>query len=402
MDHQSEHLLLKALLNHDFYSSNGRIVPVEAFGSNTQGIVNLIIASHEKDDSDVSLGEIRALYMEKGTFTKAQRMALNNLFDVLEDTPTPTPSNSIELAILIGVKHKATRIMECLVPIINGESQDLSPVEALISDSSESQEALKAVDLNLDSLLDNILPENRFKFRLPVLQEHLQGVGRGNLIVVFGRPDAGKSSLVGDIAVGFAEQKLKVNYYGNEEPMHKIALNVIRSALGISDKELIQLKKEKRLPTDKIQFIGDSIKFYDMIGMSMSDLHAHIKSTKPDAVIFDQTDKINLAATEKARHEELKQLYVRTREIAKRENCVVFNISQASAEAEGRREVTFDMLDGSKTGKAGEVDLAIGVGLNKGVEEDHHRFLTVSKNKINGFKGMLTCLFDPATNTWSG
>ena len=66
----------------------------------------------------------------------------------------------------------------------------------------------------------------------------------------------------------------------------------------------------------------------------------------------------------------------------------MWGVSQASAEAEGTRNVEYQYLDNSKTGKAGEADLIIGVGRSN----DHSplntvRNICISKNKQNGWHG---------------
>ena len=49
------------------------------------------------------------------------------------------------------------------------------------------------------------------------------------------------------------------------------------------------------------------------------------------------------------------------------------------------------MMDNSRTGKAGEADVIIGIGRTGDVDDDNYmRYLCVSKNKINGYHGMRT------------
>ena len=88
--------------------------------------------------------------------------------------------------------------------------------------------------------------------------------------------------------------------------------------------------------------------------------------------------------------EKLRQIYTATREIAKRRNCAVIAISQASADAHNRNSISFDQMENSKTGKAAEADLIIGIGRNANSDlENKIRTLCVSKNKINGYHGII-------------
>jgi hypothetical protein len=75
-------------------------------------------------------------------------------------------------------------------------------------------------------------------------------------------------------------------------------------------------------------------------------------------------------------------------------------------DADGQNRITYDMLDGSKTGKAGEADIIIGIGKSDFLKSEaidirnQIRYITVSKNKINGWHGMIPASFDPTTNQW--
>jgi len=53
------------------------------------------------------------------------------------------------------------------------------------------------------------------------------------------------------------------------------------------------------------------------------------------------------------------------------------------------------MLDNSRTGKAGEADIIIGIGKTGNSDEDNFmRFLCISKNKINGWHGTINTHID--------
>ena len=89
-------------------------------------------------------------------------------------------------------------------------------------------------------------------------------------------------------------------------------------------------------------------------------------------------------------------IYTGAREIAKRNNCCVIAVSQASADGQGKFDLTFDMMEGSKTGKAAEADVIIGVGHRDKLDTDERiRSLAISKNKITGWHGQLVCTIVP-------
>ena len=96
-------------------------------------------------------------------------------------------------------------------------------------------------------------------------------------------------------------------------------------------------------------------------------------------------------------------MYTGARELAKRHDCCIIAISQASADAQGRSELTFDMMENSKTGKAAEADLIIGIGQQNVVDSQAVlRTLCVSKNKITGWHGRIDCEINPFLSRYIG
>ena len=60
--------------------------------------------------------------------------------------------------------------------------------------------------------------------------------------------------------------------------------------------------------------------------------------------------------------------------------------------AHNKLELSFDMMENSKTGKAAEADIIIGIGRNSNSDaENKIRTLCISKNKINGYHGEPSC-----------
>ena len=85
-------------------------------------------------------------------------------------------------------------------------------------------------------------------------------------------------------------------------------------------------------------------------------------------------------------------MYRRAREVAKKYNVALMCVSQASVEAEGRTRLEYSMMEGSKTAKASEGDLILGIGKHTQSDDDDPntmRFINVSKNKLSAWHGMV-------------
>ena len=133
----------------------------------------------------------------------------------------------------------------------------------------------------------------------------------------------------------------------------------------------------------------ENLVVFDSVGTSIEELDSYCGLNKPSVIIVDQLDKMKISGQFGRGDERLKALYCYAREVAKRNDCLVWAVSQAGYDAEGSQIIDYSMLDGSKTGKAAEADIILGIGKNVD-DDDTTRFINVSKNKINGFHGFVT------------
>jgi replicative DNA helicase len=133
----------------------------------------------------------------------------------------------------------------------------------------------------------------------------------------------------------------------------------------------------------------------DSVGTSVEEMDEYAKLNKPDVMFCDQLDKFRVDGQYNRGDERLKETYVTAREIAKRNQLLIWAVSQASYDAHDRQFIDYSMLDNSRTGKAGEADVIIGIGKTGSSEVDNIvRHICISKNKINGWHGMINAQID--------
>jgi len=219
--------------------------------------------------------------------------------------------------------------------------------------------------------------------------------------------NAGKSAFGVSLACapeGFCEQGAKVLYVGNEEQIARTRLRCINACSGLSSNTIAKVEGANRKAVEEFRKIEDQITFIDTQDWDLSMIEAYIKKVGADVVIIDQADKVNIGGAYNASHERLRELYRRLREVAKRHECALIAVSQASAEGEGRTRLSYTMMEGSKIGKAAESDLIIGIGKHSGDNDDNEpdntRFLTVSKNKLSGWHGVVVCQIEPEVSRY--
>ena len=170
-------------------------------------------------------------------------------------------------------------------------------------------------------------------------------------------------------------------------------MRIINAHTGMTKDEIVD---NMELAKDKWKDIKDNVKLMDTVDWTLDDVNAHCEQHKPDILIIDQLDKVNVVGNFSRTDEKLRAVYTGAREVAKRHECCVIAISQASADAHGKTSISFDMMENSKTGKAAEADLIIGIGKHGSLDSlDTTRVLCISKNKISGYHGEITCNIEP-------
>jgi replicative DNA helicase len=295
----------------------------------------------------------------------------------------------------------AKQVIEEANGVWNGKSKSLSTVKKLVEefdeDVIESEDGLTPVTKDIGEMLDAVSVTSKWKFNIKTLGDRIDGVGEGNLMVIFARPETGKTAFWVSLVAGyegFAHQGAKVHCFINEEPAVRTQMRMVSAWTDMHKLDIQDSMKEAKEEWAKI---SDNIVCHDSVDWSLESLDKYCEDNKPDIVIVDQLDKINVEGTFSRGDERLRAIYLGAREIAKRRNIALIGVSQANAEAEGSAVLSFDMMENSRTGKAAEADLIIGIGKAQqdGDTPNFLRNLNVIKNKINGWHGIVNSILVP-------
>jgi ASC-1-like (ASCH) protein len=192
-----------------------------------------------------------------------------------------------------------------------------------------------------------------------------------------------------------------VLWINNEEKPSRLLLRLYNSVCGANRHEIAS-------NTDhyKQQFAmenGHAIKLIDRATVSVYDLEGWIRLHKPKVVVIDQGDKVTYSGgKDKAQHDRLTELYQKFRELAKAYDIDIISVGQASGEAHGQKWPQLTHMNNSKTGKPGELDYAIGIGMEVKDTDNFVRYIHLCKNKLeDGAHGKHTVHMDPMLCTYT-
>ena len=394
-----EKQMLKLLLGKKFYTQYKGQVSRNVFQGSFGSLFETIQKAHDKYDADISVDELYSLHtaIYNPALTRAAKEQFSELIEDIKETTEPSEAIAKDIVAILSDRNTAQKIAIESTEIFNGKPADFNIITKIIEEHKKGlpTEKLDAVTDDVNQLIKELDVTSKWKFNLIRLKENIGGVGPGNLMIAFARPETGKTAFWVSLVAGpngFAEQGALVHAFINEEPAVRTQMRAISCFTGLNKEQIIEDKIKTHEEWKKIK---DNIKMIDTVDWTIQDIDSHCEKYKPDIIVIDQLDKINVSGTYARTDEKLRAIYTNAREIAKRRDCVVIAISQASADAHNRDHISFDMMENSKTGKAAEADLIIGIGNRTSNDaENNMRILNVNKNKITGWHGDKSCVID--------
>jgi replicative DNA helicase len=388
--------MIRLMLNKKFYTQYKGTLSPTVFSGDISSLYDTIQKAHDKYEEDIKVDELYSLHTAifNPALTRAAKEKFSELVEDIKEVQEPSKEIAKDIMRILSDRDLAQRIAVESTEIFNGKDANFNEIVSMIEKHKQiiDEEKTPAVTSNVDEVLDLLNVTTKWKFNIPILLDNVGGIGGGNLMIAFARPETGKTAFWVSLCTapnGFAEQGAKIHAFINEEPAIRTQMRAISCYTGMTRDEIIENKEMANRSWSEIK---DNISMFDTVDWSIEDIDAHCEKHKPDIIVIDQLDKINVTGTYARTDEKLRQIYTSVREIAKRRDCAVIAISQASADAHNRNSISFDQMENSKTGKAAEADLIIGIGRNANSDlENKIRTLCISKNKINGYHGEPVC-----------
>lgn len=395
-----EKQLIKLLLNKDFYEKNKGKISKGMFTNGTGNLYETISKAHTKSQNDLTLPEVESLHVDvyNPALTRTARDNFRNLIEEIQNEKDSDREIASEILSSLHKRNTAQQIAVVATEIFNGREGGFNDIQNLLDSAKDnlSKEDYEFVTSDIHELLECLKDRSKYKFNLESLAERVGGVGPGNLVVVFARPESGKTAFWVSLVAnenGFAHQGAKVVALVNEESGYRTKMRIINAFTGMT---LHDIEKEPEVAAKKWSEIKDNIHIADTVDWNLDKVDSLAAETKPDILVIDQLDKVHVSGNFARTDEKLRAIYTGAREIAKRRDCCILAISQASAEASGKLDISFDMMENSKTGKAAEADLILGIGYRNLLDTDENlRSIAVSKNKMSGWHGVIPCTIIP-------
>ena len=236
-------------------------------------------------------------------------------------------------------------------------------------------------NLSMDSIFAGREGENRILLSPKSLNEAAGGgVLRKHHILIFARPDAGKSTLAINFTASFLRQNLKVLYFGNEDPAWDIILRMSCRLTGWSEQQV--RANPEGADRHLAQRNWENFIFVEGEPGTPRELEGLMDEHSPDVLLVDQSRNLNMNEDNRVLQLEKAEQFIRN--LGKRYDALTISFTQAGGSAEGKLILDMNDVDYSNTGMQASADLMIGVGTDQEHTAMGQRVLTCCKNKMSG------------------
>lgn len=284
-----------------------------------------------------------------------------------------TKINELETQLAVALMNKGKDVAELMEKL--REIQHYTTLDELTHAGTEMLTHEDAEDV-LNRHINRI---GMLKVYPQALDDRLEGGARGgHHIVLFARPEMGKSAQNITMACGFARQRAPGIYFINEDRTDDIYIRIVSNLSGMTanqcrtdSERALRLARENGL--DCIRLIG-------LTPGTPKQIEAFVDKYRPKWVIVDQIRNLDMKEANKVLQLEFATTAMRN--IGKKYNVLMCSATQAGDSGEGKKLLTMGDIDFSNTGVAAQADVLIGIGGDHVDVQDGRRIFNITKNKI--------------------
>ena len=188
--------LIKLLLNKNFYNKNKSRLTKEFFTNGTGALYETIKNAHEDSDKDLSINELSTLHVDvyNPAMSRAAKENFNVLVNELKEIELPNEKIAQNIIRSLFKRRIAEKVAILANDIYNGNDTDFTEIRKQLVVTFEEATDYPYITGDITDLIDQLKDNTKWKFNLESLRDKVHGVGEGNLVIIFARPEAGKTA----------------------------------------------------------------------------------------------------------------------------------------------------------------------------------------------------------------
>ncbi len=285
---------------------------------------------------------------------------ITGLYDVYA-----SKTNVENYAKIIWEKYIQRETAKSAQALLNASYEDYKEVGNILEKHSKLIHELKEIqpskERNIEVLVEemkSVVEEdsNLIPFNLAHLDMFAGGMTRKEITVLGGRPGHGKTTLVINMIRGLISQGYRVMLFNREmsnTEMLKKMVVMESSSLKYGDIRRNDLSENSKVEfdsiADKMKNDYQNLIMYDNV-RTLSDCLREIAKHKPDVVIDDYIQLIDVQGVREGRRFEIEKIMQEYKWICKQEDCSAILVSQLNREIEKRLDPRPRMSDYAESG----------------------------------------------------
>lgn len=389
---KEKHVLASAIKDRKAYESIKDHVDRDDLSEQGWIIWSGIAEFYQRDDGvEYADAAILSSIVERTVQADKHKEMFSRLVQSLAEFNT-SPANVVDD--LLATKREAVG-QRLAQELLSGRKPNglLSEYERLAGTEGFESKVESRVGLSVcDLVAEKFNPEGLVQVWPESLNSRLDGgVKPGHHIVLFARPEMGKTMAVINMIAGFLDQDLRVLYVGNEDPLDDINMRVVNRLSGMDKYEVLQDPEKADLRVRERGY--ERLSLASLAPGTPAEIEALIASNSPHVLVIDQLRNIKMGTDNRVL--ELEQAATRAREWAKKHNIVVVSTTQAGDSASGKAVLDLGDVDFSNTGIPAQADLMVGLGATDKNAMRGEIVLSLPKNKVSGNHEWFTVLTNP-------
>ncbi len=374
-------ILKAALTNREIFDQLEKL-EVQSKLSDSGQIIYDHIRTYYENDPETSCCDVDIVRDRVIRRHPRQQNVFESIFGILQEADI-SALNILQEVVALEERRIGTRLASALLE----ESEDIpklieeyKSVKQHVEDSlnDDNSEVYNSVPI------EDLFTEGQSVRKIILLPHSLNdriggGIEPGDNILIYARPEVGKSLVAINAACGFLAQGYKVLYYGNEDPAQRMVRRFVSRLAGMDKQACIQHPNQAgRLALERGY---GNLYFVKGQRNTFSEIRHQLDNIKPDILIIDQLRHMETGNDNRV--QQLEEAAIGARKLASEYRIPIISVTQAGDSADGRLVLGQGDVDYSNTGIPGAMDLMVGVGANDEYLRRQMRRISLPKNKLN-------------------
>jgi len=377
-------ILSSTLKSRDAYEVLKDNVDRKGLPPDIEWLLGMADTYYEADKEAASVDA--ALFQEQVQAKWANPAKADGLVDLVKRAYESTFSVPNYINLCLETRRQA--IGHKIAAILSSSDVDDEVVQALMDSykdvkvGEEQEEDNVIHNMSVEDAINKVLDKTGRIYLAPkALNDATDGCMPGDAIIIFARPEVGKTALCCTIMAGFAYRGLTGIFFSNEEPTERVAARFQSTITGMTAEE-IMVQPDKAAALMAARGYAN-VRFIRLQFSTPAEIEKYVKMYGAKWFIVDQLRNMHIPRLE-GKTQILEESAKALRTIGNKYGAVSIGVTQAGDSGEGKARLQQGDVDGSNTGIPGACDLMIGIGMTEEMEQQNTRMINLPKNKLSG------------------